>query len=50
MGSAAGALAGSFAGGYALGTLLNDNTSVGERTQDSLGWIDRMLTDEGESS
>ncbi|HUF35884.1 MAG TPA: hypothetical protein VMN37_08040 [Gemmatimonadales bacterium] len=46
----AGAVAGSFAGGYALGDHLYHNTSVGDRSQDSLGWIDDLLTGEGESS
>jgi Domain of unknown function (DUF4157) len=45
-----GAVAGSFAGGYTLGTHLNNNTSVGDRAQDSLGWIDGMLTGDGEQS
>ena len=45
-----GAVAGSFAGGYALGGHLYNHTSVGERSQDSLGWLDSMLTDEGEQS
>ncbi len=45
-----GAVAGSFAGGYTLGGHLYNNTSVGERSQDSLGWLDSLLTDEGEQS
>jgi hypothetical protein len=45
-----GALAGSAAGGYALGTHLYNNTSVGERSQDALGWLDDKLTGEGERS
>jgi hypothetical protein len=45
-----GAVAGSFAGGYALGGHLYNHTSVGDRSQDSLGWLDNMMTDEGEQS
>jgi hypothetical protein len=45
-----GAVAGSFAGGYTLGSHLYNHTSVGDRSQDSLGWLDSMLTDEGEQS
>jgi hypothetical protein len=45
-----GALAGSAAGGYALGTHLNNNTSVGEHSQETLGGLDAMLTGEGERS
>lgn len=48
--SAGGAVAGAGLGGYALGTHLYNETTVGENAVDSMGWIDRMLTDEGEPS
>jgi hypothetical protein len=44
----AGAVIGAGMAGVGLGTYLNDNTSVGTHSVDTMGGLDAMLTDEGE--
>ena len=46
----AGAVLGAGLGGYGVGTVLAENTSVGEHSVEAIGGIDAMLTDEGERS
>jgi hypothetical protein len=44
----AGAVIGAGMAGVGLGTYLNDNTSVGTHSVDTMGGLDAMLSDEGE--
>jgi len=46
----AAAVLGAGLAGAGVGTMLSEHTTVGENSVDSLGWLDDLLTDEGEQS